>query len=138
MSNKFTICIIDDDDVYQYSAERTIREEDIAQSVMVFSEAENALQYLAENSAMPEKLPEVILLDIFMPVMDGWEFLDEYVKLKPKINKKILLYVVTSSVSASDKKRAERYEGISDYIIKPVSQITFREIAKDVQKHFIN
>ncbi|MCO5949972.1 response regulator [Mucilaginibacter sp. RT5R15] len=73
-----------------------------------------------------ENLPEVILLDLNMPVMDGWEFLDEFTKVPPA--KKIIIYIVTSSIDPADVEKAKQYEAISQYIVKPVTVDNLKEI----------
>ena len=76
----------------------------------------------------PETLPEVILLDLSMPVMDGWQFLDEFTKVK--IEKKITIYIVSSSIDPMDYERAKSYNDIQNYIIKPVQTEDLKSILK--------
>ena len=121
MNNPFIICIIDDDDVYQYTITKTLKAEKIAKKIMVFSDGEEALDFMADNISNNEKLPDVIFLDINMPVMDGWQFLEEYVKIKPKVEKQITIYVISSSVNPEDINRAQKISDISDYLIKPIA-----------------
>ncbi len=130
----FIICLIDDDDIYQFTATRRIEQEKIAKKILVFSEAENALQFLVDNIADNENLPDIIFLDLNMPVMDGWEFLEEYTRLKPRLAKRITLYVVSSSVSKADIDRAKKIEEVSDYLIKPVSKNMLLTVINDVLK----
>jgi CheY-like chemotaxis protein len=63
-----------------------------------------------------------------MPIMDGWEFLVEYAKLKPEINKPITLFILTSSINDQDIKRAKAIESVNSYITKPVTQAKLVEI----------
>lgn len=55
-----------------------------------------------------------------MPVMDGFQFMEEYVKIKPRVGKKITIYMVSSSLDPVDIERAKRISAISDYIVKPI------------------
>ena len=90
---------------------------------MFFDDGEKAIRFI--TSALDKDdigvLPDVIFLDINMPIMDGWEFLEEYLRLKPRIGKKIVIYVVSSSIDMRDLDRARSISEVSDYIIKPIS-----------------
>ncbi|MCF4101259.1 response regulator [Gillisia sp. M10.2A] len=128
MSKPFIVCIIDDDEVYQFTVTRSINAQKLAKKILVFSDGELALQFLSDNIADNENVPDVIFVDINMPVMDGWEFLEEYVNLKPRLTKQITLYMVSSSVDPVDLDRAKKISEISDYIIKPVTPDAIKEI----------
>lgn len=128
MSKREIICIIDDDKVYQYTATKSIQSTDVVKRILVFDDGEKAYQYLTENFSTRENLPDIIFLDINMPYMDGWEFMEEFVKLKPKLTKKITIYMVSSSIQEEDINRAKSLEEISDYIIKPIAPDTFIEL----------
>jgi CheY-like chemotaxis protein len=120
MKNLYNICIIDDDLIYQYTITKTIKIYDLANEIMVFSDGEEALDYFIRNLDSTENLPDIILLDINMPIMDGFQFMEEYIKIKPRVGKKILIYMVSSSVDSKDIERSQRISEISDYIIKPI------------------
>ena len=122
MSNSFNFCIIDDDDIYQFTIKKTIKALNLAQNIMAFSDGEEALNFMIENLNKDEELPDVILLDINMPIMDGFQFMEEYIKIKPKLGKKITIYMVSSSVDMTDLARAKKISEISDYIIKPIKK----------------
>jgi CheY-like chemotaxis protein len=129
MSSKpFIICIVDDDSVYQFTTTRTIETHKLAKKILVFSDGEQAINFLMDNIANSADLPDVIFLDINMPIMDGWQFLEEYVTLKPNIGKKIIIYMISSSVDPVDLERANKMSEISDYIIKPVKPEMLKEI----------
>ena len=120
MKNQYNICVIDDDSIYQYTISKTIKAHDLAKEIMIFSDGEEALDFLIRNLDHSENLPDIILLDINMPIMDGFQFMEEYIKIKPRVGKKILIYMVSSSVDGKDIDRAKRISEISDYIIKPI------------------
>ncbi len=128
MTKPFIICIVDDDNVYQFTTTRAIETHKLAKKILVFSDGEEAIQFLMDNIANKEHLPDVIFLDINMPIMDGWQFLEEYVMLKPKIGKKITIYMISSSVDPVDLARAKKISEISDYIVKPINPEMLKEI----------
>lgn len=71
---------------------------------------------------------DVMFLDLNMPVMDGWEFLNEFIKIKNNLNKKITLYVVSSSIDPRDLERAKSFNLVTDYLIKPIELKKFEKI----------
>ncbi len=125
------ICIIDDDDVYQYTVSRTIKTSQLAREVLVFSDGEEAINFMIDNVANSTEIPDVIFLDINMPIMDGFEFMEEFVKLKPRVGKVVKIYMVSSSVDPVDMERALKISEISDYIVKPIYG---EQIAEIIQK----
>jgi CheY-like chemotaxis protein len=128
MTKPFIICIVDDDNVYQFTTTRTIETHKLAKKILIFSDGEEAIKFLVDNLGNSETLPDIIFLDINMPIMDGWQFLEEYVMLKPKIGKKITIYMISSSVDPADLERAKKISEISDYIIKPINPEMLKEI----------
>lgn len=122
-------CIIDDDPIFVFGAKRMMQLAGFCSSFMVFNDGKKALDGLSAIVASGKSLPELILLDLNMPVMDGWQFLDEFTKIK--INKKITLYIVSSSIDIEDFKKAETYEVVSNYIVKPITMETLQIILAD-------
>ncbi|WP_308992545.1 response regulator [Mariniflexile litorale] len=120
MNDPLNICIVDDDDIYQYTIIKTLESLKLAKKIIVFSDGEEAIDFMMDNLNNMDELPDVIFLDINMPIMDGFQFMEEYVKIKPNIGKKIIIYMVSSSVDPIDIEKAKSITGISDYIIKPI------------------
>ncbi len=124
MSKKLdSVCIIDDDFIYQFLAKEEIAYTNMVESVIFFNNGDKAVQFLTSTLDNNDQtvLPDIIFLDINMPVMDGWEFLEAYAILKPQLGKNITIYVVSSSTDVRDFDRAKAISEVSDYIIKPVS-----------------
>lgn len=126
-------CIIDDDEFYVFGVKRMMQIVDFCKNVMVFENGEDALKYLAPIMKDSNALPDVILLDINMPIMNGWEFLDEFTKIKTEESKKVTIYMVSSSIMAEDLERAKKYESVTDYIVKPISADLLKGIMMEME-----
>lgn len=134
MTKPFIICIVDDDEIYQFTVTRTIERHNLARKILIFSDGEEALDFMIDNVGNNHNLPDIIFLDINMPVMDGFQFMEEYVKLKPHVGKKVTIYMVTSSVDPVDVDRAKKISEISDYLIKPIKPDQLTSIIDALEK----
>jgi len=134
MTKPFILCFIDDDEIYQYTVTRSVRSHHLAKKILIFPDGEQAMWFLIDNIADNENLPDIIFLDINMPIMDGWQFLEEYVKLKPRISKVITIYMITSSVDPVDYAHAKRISEISDYIVKPIKPELLKELIENIER----
>jgi CheY-like chemotaxis protein len=112
-----TVYIIDDDPIYTFSVTHMLKQLDHEGDLFVFSNGKEALDAIIEHD--PPDSEELVLLDINMPVMDGWEFLAAL----PKEERYELMeiYIVTSSISPDDRERAESDERVSGFLVKPIS-----------------
>ncbi|WP_179374499.1 response regulator [Winogradskyella wichelsiae] len=119
-------CIIDDDPIFIFGAKRMMELSGFCNSFIVFKNGEDAINNLKPMMNTRQPLPDIILLDINMPIMDGWQFLDEFIQIDS--HKEITIYIASSSIDPIDLKRAERYENVSNYIIKPISLNTLKRI----------
>ena len=127
---KPNILLVDDDELYLYLMEKTIHQISKELVVSTFTDGEQAVEYIAKCTEEKIELPEVIFLDINMPFLDGWGFLNEFKKLKPKIINNINIYMVSSSMRDSDVKRASNFEELTGYVVKPVNKVQLAEIFK--------
>lgn len=93
-----------------------------------FLEAETALQRLTDLKSATLELPDVILLDLNMPGMDGWGFLASYQKVLPEIKKKIKVIILSSSASKMEKSRSMDFPFVTGYLTKPVTLETIQTI----------
>ncbi|MDX1768454.1 MAG: response regulator [Arenibacter troitsensis] len=132
MSSSLNVCIVDDDDIYQFTMVRTMKSLNLTDNIMVFSDGEEALDFMLDNLHNDKELPDVIFLDIDMPIMDGFQFMEEYVKIKPKLGKKITIYMVSSSVDPVDIDRAKKITEITDYIVKPITHDQLTTIVQEL------
>jgi len=121
--------LIDDDEATNVYHDIIIQEADIVEEYQIFDCAINALNFLTDR----EQAPDFILLDINMPRMTGWEFLEEYQKLDQatQLPKVIML---TTSLGAFDKKQAEDNPIVSGFRQKPLTPEMLKEIVTSIQK----
>ncbi|WP_300022012.1 response regulator [uncultured Maribacter sp.] len=132
MNTKPNILLIDDDELYLYLMTKTIKQLSNELIISTFTDGEMAVEYIAKCTEEKVELPEVIFLDINMPFLDGWGFLNEFKKLKPKIMNNINIYMVSSSMRDSDIKRASNFEELTGYVVKPVNKVELAEIFKKI------
>jgi signal transduction histidine kinase len=118
-----SVVVIDDTDIDRLLAEKIVRKYDFADEVILMESAEEMLDHLYQ---LPDReavgLPQLILLDINMPEIDGWEFLKLFDQFDKKIKDQFRIFVVSSSKNSEDKERALSNEYVLDYIEKPLSK----------------
>jgi CheY-like chemotaxis protein len=124
------VALIDDDELTNFIGTIIIKSTHLAKKIKSFSSGQDAIDFLKVHRNNTEQLPEIILLDLNMPVMDGFQFLENYIKLEPKLAKTITIYVLSSSISSGDCKRIEQISEVSDYMIKPITKEKFEHIVK--------
>jgi CheY-like chemotaxis protein len=112
-----TIILIDDDNISNLVAQRALEKQQPKVKIKPFMSAVEALFYLQK----PDQMPNLILLDINMPEMNAWAFLDAY-RLKYPI------VILTSSVDEEDKALARKYPIVKEFITKPLDDFKLKRI----------
>jgi CheY-like chemotaxis protein len=113
-----TVCIIEDDPMQVFIITKMIEMTDMVENTIIFNDGQEAYSKLRDIILADEKLPEIILLDLNMPIWDGWQFLDEFNKMP--LSNSVIVYILTSSNDPDDLKRAETYHLSKNYLIKPI------------------
>ncbi|CAM3608584.1 response regulator [Zobellia roscoffensis] len=131
MKNPFHLCIVDDDDIYRFTIIQSVKFLKIEHTTSVFRNGEEALNYILENQNNPDALPHLILLDIDMPIMDGFQFLEAYKNIESTISKQIPIYMVSSSVDPEDIERAKSYSSVVDYLSKPLKSNKLKSLIEE-------
>jgi CheY-like chemotaxis protein len=130
--------VVDDDEIYRFAINIIINRSGIADQISYFGNGQVAINTFIENMGEPEQLPDLILLDLNMPVLDGWQFLDAVSKLLPSLLKKVNIFLVSSSNDEEDFERARTLPEVIDMIVKPLTVKTLNEILTRVQQNKIS
>jgi len=125
-----SVCVIDDDQVYRFAVKCLLETWDLAGTFREFQDGADAIDFFRESARDANRLPDVVFLDISMPVMNGFSFLDEYAKLKDELAKDPRIYLVSSSIQDDIRNRARNHPLVSGYIIKPLPAEALEEIMK--------
>ena len=119
---KKIVWIIDDDAIYQTIINKLIQKSGVFSTHSSFVNGKDAITTLNTILEIDEEyIPDIILLDINMPIMDGWEFMEEIKRIKSKISKQIIIYIVSSSIAIEDRNKSKTFSEITGYIAKPIS-----------------
>lgn len=110
--------VVEDDRIAAAMVDYTLNNSASFNQVLVFENGNKAMEAILENIKLKTALPDLILLDLNMPIMDGWEFLDAITELKTVSH--IPIIILTSSIIDSDKERAMAYEMVRGYLPKPL------------------
>lgn len=116
------VMVVDDNEIDLYIAEMLMATTKFAEKVVCVSSAKEALAYLKPLFETPEELPHFIFLDINMPEMTGFDFLNEYHHLPENIRKKCIIMMLTTSLDNEDRMRAEGNEYVQKFLNKPLDR----------------
>ncbi|WP_291116658.1 response regulator [Flavobacterium sp. UBA6135] len=131
MNQELNVFVIDNDQIYLTITQKLLSKISDTFTVSIFYdgiEAFSALKTLIDVKS--NHLPDIILLDLDMPIMDGWDFLENYRKIGVNNHKNIPIYIVTSSIALGDVTKSENYPEVQGYLVKPLNI----EILKSVLK----
>lgn len=128
-----SVLLVDDDEINNFISIKLIKKALLNTEIMACLNGKFAIEQLSEiQNQDPNKLPDYILLDINMPIMNGWEFLDEYKRLNLDPQGKSKIFIISSSVFSNDINKARSYPLVKDFISKPLNVEKIKELF-DVQ-----
>lgn len=122
-----SIAIIDDNDIYHFIMDAAIKKIDPSIRIIKYMNGSEALEGLQEMIKTGEVLPKIMLLDINMPITDGWMFMEEYSLFDPKIKNEITIYMTSSTLETKDIERAKSYADIKGFLSKPISAVELKK-----------
>lgn len=113
--------IIDDDPMASFYIKRLAELGELANIITIYDKARGAMDYLLQHRNSIEHLPDVILLDIYMPEMDGWTFLKVFADTQDQFSKPIDIFIISSSDHLKDINKARSIPHVKAYLQKPVT-----------------
>ncbi|MEZ0541628.1 response regulator [Fibrella arboris] len=122
------IMLVDDDPDDNYIHQLVINDWGKCETVRVAENGTEALAYLSDTEAPGYIRPEVILLDINMPGMNGFEFLEEYHKLDSQLKSNVVVMMLTTSLNPTDEHRAEQFNEVTGYRNKPLTKAMLDDV----------
>lgn len=123
--------IIDDDPLSNFICRKSIHFATQSSEIIEFTDAQRGLEYIIKTYSKDIiNPPTLLLLDINMPLMNGWEFLEKLRQLQKNITDALTIFIISSSVSSADRERALSYPEVSGYIIKPFRYEALEELSK--------
>jgi CheY-like chemotaxis protein len=127
------VMLIDDNEIDNLINQKMIEASDICENIFVHSGAKGAIEFLKNIEKLAKGpldlyLPEVIFLDIDMPLMDGFQFLDEFEKLSDVIKNNCKVIMLTSSLNPQDMNKAKKNKFVLKYLNKPLTQDNLKKI----------
>ncbi|MEM8967793.1 MAG: response regulator [Bacteroidota bacterium] len=128
------VLLIDDNDTDNFISRRVIELTQFAERVVVKSSGQQALDYLQENAQTIDEIPDLIFLDINMPIMDGFMFLYEFETLPTDIQQKSKVIILSSSEDRRDVDKIITNQAVIKYITKPLTQDDLESVQLDLEK----
>ena len=118
--------LIDDNEIDNLINQKMIEASNITNNIFTHTGARSAIEFLKNIEKLEgisdNALPDIIFLDIDMPLMDGFQFLDEFEKLNDKTREKCNIVMLTSSINPQDLNKSKKYTSVKKYINKPLTQ----------------
>jgi CheY-like chemotaxis protein len=119
MDSKIDLLVIDDDDINIFIIKKIVEKTGYNINMVAKTNGQLAIDYLSALAENNENFPQLVLIDINMPVLNGWEFLEAYDKLG--VSERVDMYMLSSSVYENDIEKAKTYKTVKGFISKPLS-----------------
>ena len=134
MSKYHSVMLIDDNEIDNLINQKMVEAAGLSKYIYTHTGAKSAIEFLKnieqlETEIVESVLPDVIFLDIDMPLMDGFQFLEEFNKLKSSTKDKCRIVMLTSSINPQDVSKSKKYESVKKYLNKPLSQDSLKDLS---------
>lgn len=123
-----SILIVEDDDTTRFLLQVQIDRMGTGDVLTIVTNGEEAIDVLHRGIAGEYALPDIVILDPGLPVMDGWEFLDAYARMSPAMGRQAVIVILTTSIDPADMERARSYSFVRRFIVKPLRTGQLEEI----------
>ena len=127
--------IIDDDPMASFYIKRLAELGELANIITIYDKARGAIDYLLQHRGSEAHLPDVILLDIYMPEMDGWTFLKVFADIQSELAKPIEIFIISSSDHLKDINKARSIPHVKAYLQKPVTLEVLKNLVAVPEKN---
>ena len=129
----FAVMLVDDNEIDNLINQKMIEAANITENIFTHTGARSAIEFLKncekiQQTGVKNIMPEMIFLDIDMPLMDGFQFLDEFDKLSEETKKSCNVVMLTSSINPQDVNKSKKYSYVKKYINKPLSQENLQKL----------
>ncbi len=122
------LVFIDDDPVDHFLMKHILRGKNYFDTTTYTIYGSLVLDYIEEHKSEPEKLPDMIFVDLNMPLFSGWDFLKRMEQMQHEISKDIAVFVISSSLRPDDKAMSSKYSFVQDFVSKPVNSAEIERI----------
>ncbi|SKB35466.1 Response regulator receiver domain-containing protein [Salegentibacter holothuriorum] len=129
-------CLIEDDPIHIFLSKKYLEMTGRIENIMICQNGKEAYDKLKAIFTAGEILPELILLDLNMPIWDGWQFLEKFKGIP--LESKITIYILTSSISEVDREKARHFNNVNNYVVKPIKLETLVELLDEMDKEIAN
>lgn len=130
LGNKINLLVIDDDDINIFIIKKIVEKTGLDINMVSKGNGQQAIEYIKESVAIPEQFPNLMLIDINMPIMNGWEFIEAYQMLN--IQQSVDMYILSSSVYENDIEKTKSYISVKGFISKPLSIERLKELVNGI------
>lgn len=126
------VLLIDDNEIDNFINKRIFENSDFTNTVFTHTSSKSAFEFLKNIESLKEPpallIPDYILLDLNMPMMDGFHFLEEFKKFSPAFKTKMKIIVLTCSLNPDDLKRVKKHKSVVEYFNKPLTEKDLQEL----------
>jgi CheY-like chemotaxis protein len=125
------VMVIDDNVIDLYISKRLILKNKFGKNVLEYFSAENALKYLQDHQETISMWPQIIFIDIYMPVMSGFEFMEAFEKLPSTLKKNCKVFIISSTIDENDIERSRLDKNLTAFQVKPITKEFLNSISAD-------